>query len=503
MDVGGIRDILRDGETGFLLPDGDVDGLADRLALLCEQPELRRRMGERGHEFVVPRYAVSRLVGDIDTLYRELLPRRPARAIRAALPRALKPEQRPPAQRSLRVLLVSQYFPPEVGATQTRMQAFAEFLADRGHRVTVLCEFPNHPAGIIPESYRGRVVEVDRSNPYRVLRVWVKASEEKTQRTRLSFYASFMALATAAAPLAGRADVVLATSPPLFAGLAGLAIARVNRAPFVLDVRDLWPAAATSLSQISPGAVTQSALAMERVLYRSAAEVVAVTQPFCEHIDAIRGPGRTPAQLIPNGTLDLFFDDPGGYDRLGVPDGHFLVTFAGTHGIAQALLPVLDAAHLLDGSAHLAFVGSGPVKSLVVAEAESRRLGNVSFHEQVPLDRIPPVLAGSDALLVTLSAHETFDAFVPSKLIDFMASAKPVVLSAAGESARILREAGGGLVVPPEDPEALAKAIRWLAANPEDARAMGLRGREFARRYRRADQAAQLEAVLLEATERR
>ena len=133
------------------------------------------------------------------------------------------------------------------------MQAFAEHLADRGHRVTVVCEFPNHPQGVMPEAYRGRVLEDDRSNPYRILRVWVKTNAEKTQRTRLSFYVSYMALATAVAPLAGRVDVVLATSPPLFTALAGLAVARLNRAPFVLDVRDLWPAAATSLGQISPG----------------------------------------------------------------------------------------------------------------------------------------------------------------------------------------------------------------------------------------------------------
>ena len=115
----------------------------------------------------------------------------------------------------------------------------------------MICEFPNHPHGVIPESYRGLLYQDDRSNPYRILRVWVLASAEKTQMTRMQFYLSYMALATAVAPLAGRADVVVATSPPLFTGVAGAAIARLNRAPFVLDVRDLWPAAAVSLGQIS------------------------------------------------------------------------------------------------------------------------------------------------------------------------------------------------------------------------------------------------------------
>ena len=169
------------------------------------------------------------------------------------LPPTLRLENVEPAERRLRILLLSQYFAPEVGATQSRMQAFAEHLAARGHEVTVICEFPNHPHGVIPAEYRGHVYEDDRSNPYRILRVWVKASEEKTQRTRMQFYLSYMALATAMAPIAGRADVVVATTPPLFTGIAGLALARLNRAPFVLDVRDLWPSAAVSLMQIRHG----------------------------------------------------------------------------------------------------------------------------------------------------------------------------------------------------------------------------------------------------------
>ena len=149
----------------------------------------------------------------------------------------------------LRIVVVSQYFPPEVGATQSRMQSFAEYLAARGHEVTVICQFPNHPRGVIPESYRNCLVEDDRSNPYRVLRVWVKANEEKTQKTRMWFYLSYMAMATAVAPVAGRADVVFASSPPLFTGVAGYAIATLNAAPLVLDIRDLWPDAAVSLGQ--------------------------------------------------------------------------------------------------------------------------------------------------------------------------------------------------------------------------------------------------------------
>jgi len=421
------------------------------------------------------------------------------RAAAEPLPATIPPEHvAERASKPFRIVIVSQYFPPEVGATQSRMQSFAEYLAARGHRVTIICEFPNHPHGTIPARYRGRLIEVDRANPYTVIRTWVKASPEKTQASRLAFYLSFMALATAVAPLAGRADVVLATTPPLFTGFAGLTIARMNAAPFVLDVRDLWPAAATSLGQISPGWPTTAAEILERRLYRSAAAVVAVTRPFCDHIDSLRGrPPRT--ALVPNATLDLFFEPAEPRRPAGVPDDAFLVTFAGTLGIAQALPSALDAAERLGPSVHFAFVGDGPVKAQLVEEARRRGLANVSFHPQVPLQEVTGILAASDVLLVSLSAHPTFASFVPSKMIDFMATGKPVVLAATGEANRLLRASGAGIVVPPEDPDALADAIRTLQTDGAAVARMQERGPAFARTRMRAVQAARLEQVLLDA----
>lgn len=509
-DVGGVRDIVKDGHSGFLVPAEDVGGIADRLERLGADAGLRARMGEAGRAWVLPRYSVPRLVEDVDRLYRTLLQlcEPVEQRVLTALDRPLTPTVpvAPPRRRRserLRILLFSQYFPPEVGATQARMQAFAEHLAGQGHTVTVIAEFPNHPHGVIPKEYRGHLYQDDRSNPYRVLRVWVLASAEKTQLTRMQFYLSYMSLATAVAPLAGPADVVVATSPPLFTGLAGAMTARLNRAPLVLDVRDLWPAAAVSLGQISSKVALGFSEAVEEFLYREASAVTTVTRPFCAHIDGFRseGPGTV---LIPNGTLDLFFAEDGGTGReqLGIPAGDFLVTFAGMHGIAQGLPSVLDAAERLNGSARIAFVGDGPVKEELIGEAARRGLRNVSFHPQVPLERIPSILAASDALLVPLAAHPTFEQFVPSKMIDSMAVGRPVLLSAAGEAARLLDISGAGVAVPPEDPAALADAIGWLAAHPEEAERMGARGREFAERRMRSKQSERMEELLLDVVAR-
>lgn len=398
--------------------------------------------------------------------------------------------------RSLRILLLSQYFAPEIGATQARVEAFAGFLHERGHEVTVICEFPNHPHGVIPPEYRGRLIEEDRSRGYRVLRVWVKAEPVKTQRTRLAFYLSFAAMATAVAPRAGRADVVFATSPPLFVGAAGAVIAAINRAPLVLDVRDLWPAAAVALDQMSAGWPVRAAEALERYLYRRATVVTAVTRPFCRHIDAIRSK-PPPAVYLPNGTNDQFFTEaPGDRAELGAPDGSFVITFAGMHGIAQALPSVLDAAAKANSRLHFSFVGDGPIKDSLVDAAKERGLANVSFCAARPPEEIPRLLRGSDALLVPLSANPLFRSFVPSKLIDYMAAGRPVLLSAAGEPAALLERAGAGVAVAPEDPQALADAARWLSEHPDEAAEMARRGRSFAATWLRSQQARRLEAIL-------
>ncbi|HUP33609.1 MAG TPA: glycosyltransferase [Gaiellaceae bacterium] len=504
-NVGGVSDVVQHGRSGFLVPPGDVAALADALGQLAGSPELRREFGRAGRKHVRPRYSVPRLVDDVDSLYRSLLQERAPRSLRVhdALSTALRPAipprvDRRRAAKRLRVALVSQYFPPEIGATQSRIQAFADYLSERGHEVTVVCEFPNHPHGVIPAGYAGKLVHVDRSNAYRIVRVWVKASSEKNQTTRMAFYLSYMAMATAVAPILGRVDVVLATSPPLFAGVAGAALAGLNRAPLVLDVRDLWPAAAVSLNQVSGTAARTVGERLERWLYREAAVVVAVTRPFCEHIDRLRG--RLPATvMIPNGTLDIFFEN-GARNRLGLPEDRFLVTFAGTHGIAQGLPAVLDAAELARDTS-FAFVGDGPIKHLLTRLAASRSLENVSFHPQVPLEQMPPILAASDALLVPLSSHETFAQFVPSKMVDFMASGRPVILAAAGEPARLLRAARGGIAIPPEDPAALVGAIRWLADHPSEAVEMGVAGKEFARKRLREAQAERLEQLLFDVVE--
>ena len=406
----------------------------------------------------------------------------------------------------MRVLLISQYFFPEVGATQTRMMEFARALTDAGHEVDVLTEFPNHPAGVIPDSYKGRWIEFDRSLPFRVVRVWVAASRRKTFRTRLQFYGSFVGMAIAASVrLPRRYDVVAATSPPLPVALAGSIIARLKRAAFVMDVRDLWPLAAGALNELSNPRVYRWAERLEQRLYRSADRITVTTRAFERHIGAQDARRVGKLVYVPNGTVERVFDpaagDNGVRARLGL-EHRFVVTYAGLHGVAQGLSTVLAAAERLKAhpQVHFLFVGEGPLKNALQTEARRRQLSSVTFHSQVPLEESVWYLNASDALLVPLTPDPVFRMFVPSKLFDSMACAKPVLLSVDGEARELLEDAKAGIFVPPGDAERLADSILRLAADPAGCEKMGRNGRDYVlRNYRRSEQARHFAAVVADA----
>jgi len=403
----------------------------------------------------------------------------------------------------MRILYLSQYFPPEVGATQTRAYEMAQGLLAAGHHVTMLTEVPNHPSGVIPPEYRGRLYDRADLNGIDVLRVWVKASPQKRFTTRMAFYLSYMVNATLAGLLLarGRYDLLYATSPPLFVGGAALALSWLRRIPLVFEVRDLWPESAVALGELKNPRFIRWATRLEEGCYARARRIVVVTEGIRQRL-AARGYGDKLA-LIPNGAnTDLFHPDPDGAAalraRLGL-EGRFVVLYAGVHGLAQGLETVLEAAHWLQTvpQVHFLFVGEGPCKADLRALKDRLGLTNVTLLPECPRSEMPAFFSAADVALVPLRRLELFQGAVPSKMFDAWACACPVLLSIGGEARAVLEQAGGGLFVEPEDPAALAAAINRLQAHPEPLRLWGQAGREFTvAHYSRQAQAARLEALL-------
>ena len=397
----------------------------------------------------------------------------------------------------MRIGLVSQYFAPEIGATQNRMAVFADGLVQRGHEVVVVCEQPNHPGGVFHPGWGHRPLVTERTGPMTVHRLWVATSPRKTTARRLAFYGSFAAGAVPVLLAVPRLDVVMATSPPLPGAWAAALAARLRRIPFVLDVRDLWPAAASALGEVSNPRVLKMLERGERWIYGAAERVTATTMPFCRHIDEVAG---APISVhLPNGALDSLLSLP----EAPAPSDRFVVGYAGNFGIAQGLEIVLDAAaRLRDSSAHFRLVGDGPLAGDLRAEIDRRRLENITLEHPLPVGEIGSFLQSCNVLLIPLRAHPLLGDFIPSKLYDAMAVGRPVISAAGRETAALIAETGCGIAVDPGDGGSMATAISSLAADPERARQLGAAGRLAASRLARSTQVERLNQLLEAVAER-
>lgn len=407
--------------------------------------------------------------------------------------------------RPLNILYLSQYYPPEIGATQTRAYEMARHLVENGHGVTILTEFPNHPTGIIPGSYRGKIHTRSTESGVDVIRVRVAASPKKNFIKRMAFYISYMVAAMVAGILLRRKyDLVFATSPPLFVAVAGRFIATIKRCLFFMEVRDLWPESAVVLGELNNQTIIDLSERLEWSLYQKAASVVGVTQGIVNRLQD-RGVPNHKIQMIPNGAnIDLY--QPGSRDpellrSLGIDPDAFLVIYTGLHGLMHGLEFVMDVAKDLqhDGVTFL-FIGDGVKKKDVMDKAESLALTNVVFLPGQNEEELPKYIQSADAGLVTTRKMDFCQGTLPVKMFSYMACARPVLLCVEGEAQTILQRANAGLMIEPENVIELKQAILQLKSNPDQCHQLGEQGRQFVENhYSRKQFAKALENGLIQA----
>jgi glycosyltransferase involved in cell wall biosynthesis len=383
----------------------------------------------------------------------------------------------------LRIAYLCQYFPPEPAAPAARVHELARAWVRSGDKVTVLTAVPNFPTGLVPAGYRGRVGTTEWRDGVRVLRCWLFARPNRGVGNRtlsqVSFTGSVLAFGL---PRLGPVDVVVASSPPLFVGLAGWAVARLRRALFVLEVRDLWPEAVVDMGLMREGVAVRMLGRLAWFLYRRAARVVVVTEGFAESL-AGRGLPRCRLAVVPNGADTSLFA-PGSdaraiRARLGLDEGQFVALYLGSLGLAQGLDVVLDAAARLPDVQFL-LVGEGADKERLAAQRGRRGLANVRLWPAVAREQVPALYAAADVGLVPLRDVPVFRTFVPSKLFELLAAGRPVVGAVRGEARAILERSGAALVADPGDGAGVAAAVARLRDDPALAAELGRRGRAFA-----------------------
>jgi colanic acid biosynthesis glycosyl transferase WcaI len=376
----------------------------------------------------------------------------------------------------VRLLFVTHYFYPEVGAPQTRILEAARALHAGGHEVTVLTGFPNYPDGVIPDPYRRRLLLKESLDGIKVVRSAVYPAPNRGFARRLANHASSAVSAVLASSTVRDVDALIAETPPLFTAVAGVAIARSRRAPLVLNVADLWPESAVQLGILRNRRAIRLAEALERFAYAHAS---AITVPTPGMRQILLEGGQPPGKVVhlPNAVdVDRFVPPADG------PRPIRRVLYCGTVGMAQGVGTLLDAAQLL-GEAHedLTFeiVGDGAERGELEHRARALGLRHVTFAGRIAREQVPDVIAASDVTVMSLRDLPLFGDALPTKLLEYMAAAKPVVAAASGQVSRLVEEAQCGIACPPEDPEAMATAIRRIAADPRQAHAMGTRGRRY------------------------
>lgn len=383
----------------------------------------------------------------------------------------------------MKILFLSHYFPPEVNAPANRTHEHCRRWVQDGHQVTVITGVPNHPRGRIFEGYRNRWLQEETIDGIRVIRTWMYLTPNSGFLRRVANYLLFALTAVLASRRAERPDVVVATSPQFFCGVAGAIVARRKRRPFVLEVRDLWPKSIVELGQLSEGPLLSALEAIERWLYRSAAGIVVNTRTFRDHITTC-GVADDAIELVYNGIdPNLFRPRPANralLARHALAD-RFTVAYVGTLGLAHGLTLLVDVAERLRtrSEIHFVLIGDGADREKIEADVARRGLDNFHLLGLQPRDTMPDWIASMDVLLVMLRDLPVFETVIPSKIFEFLAQERPVILAAKGEIRRMMEEAGGALVIDPESADQLVGAIEALIADPESARRRAEAGRRW------------------------
>jgi colanic acid biosynthesis glycosyl transferase WcaI len=386
----------------------------------------------------------------------------------------------------VKILYVSQYFPPEMGAPAARAAELAHHWAQDGHDVTVLTGFPNHPTGVVPPEYRARfhrLVARETLDGVNVVRTWLFPFPNRKAYERMLNYSSFCVSSASTGLFVSRPDVIIATSPQLLVGLSGWWLARCKRVPFVFEVRDLWPESLAAVGLGDANTVLHRFLAkVAGFLYRRCSRVVVVTPAFKDHLFQHWHIPREKVSVVENGVeADLFSPHATGDLRreLGA-EGKFVVSYIGTMGLAHGLETLVEAAAQLQYLAPqvlFLLVGEGADKGRIMALARARGLSNLLFIDQQPRKRIPAYICASDACLVLLKKTSIFQTVIPTKMLEFMSCARPVILGVDGQARKILEEARAGIVIEPENATALAQAVISLAADAGLRESLGRNGR--------------------------
>ena len=353
----------------------------------------------------------------------------------------------------MKILFLSDNFPPEVNAPATRTWEHCREWVRRGADVTVITCFPNFPEGKVFPGYRNRWRATEVIDGIRVIRVWSYMVPNKGFLKRTLDYISFSVTGFLAG-LGEKPDVIVATSPQFFTALAGRMLHIFKRRPWVMEVRDLWPESIKTVGAMKDNLFIRYFERKEMQCYKSAARIVVVTDSFKERLVERGVPGGK-ISVVKNGVdADLFTPRPKDMElvrELGL-EGKKVIGYIGTHGMAHKLDFILRCArNLEDRPYHFLLIGGGAEKENLLALREELGCTNVTMLDPVPKSEVARYISILDVSLINLRRSPLFKTVIPSKIFENAGMGIPILLGVDGEARRIVESYGAGLAFEPEN----------------------------------------------------
>jgi glycosyltransferase involved in cell wall biosynthesis len=386
----------------------------------------------------------------------------------------------------VKILILTQYFPPEIGSAQNRLWNLAVRLQRKGAEVSILTGMPNYPQMRIQEGYRGKLYVRETMDSLTVHRCWLYAGTSKSILPRLLNYFSFVktSFLTGCFKL-GRFDYIICESPPLFLGITAWLLKKIKRAKLIFNVSDLWPESAEKLGLISNHFFLRNATRLEEFTYRSSFIITGQTMGIVRNISH-RFPGKTVYWLKNGIDLAAYREMPADYatwrEDHGFGKADFLFLYAGILGHAQGLDVILKAAHLLKEKKNIQFIlaGTGPERDKLLKMKEEMALGNVTFLEPMPRQKLLQLITSIDAAIIPLRRIDLFKGAIPSKIFENLALKKPLLLGVEGEAKELfIDEGAAGIDFVPGDEHDLALKAEFLSCHPELAKEYGENGYRY------------------------
>ncbi|WP_415407811.1 glycosyltransferase family 4 protein [Sulfurovum sp. CS9] len=369
----------------------------------------------------------------------------------------------------MKILFITDNFPPEVNAPATRTYEHCMEWIKQGVEVTIITCAPNFPHGNIYAGYKNKSYQKEQLDGIEVIRVWSYITTNSGFAKRVVDYFSFAFMAFWVG-LFQKHDIVIATSPQFFTTWAAWGISKIRRKPWVFELRDLWPESIRTVGAMKHERALDWLEKIELGLYKDADKVIAVTEAFKSNLIQ-RGISPEKIDVVTNGSnIDLFFPrekDYGLLQSLNL-ENKFIIGYIGTHGMAHSLDFIVQSISKIDDeNIHFLFIGDGSMKSKIIEMASRLSLKNITFLDPVIKDEVPRYLSIIDVSLAPLIKSDTFKTVIPSKIFEASAMQKPILLGVEGQAQEIIEHYGAGLCFEPENEKDFLAKVNLLKNDQE------------------------------------